>query len=300
MGNIKSQYTLAEAVEYLRRETGTPELSANDIVTLTVEGKLPVCFPYKGQLGLFKNGPADVPIPEEIGRSIFGPALKTVYFNGILRSLSRPTPDNEITDLRGHTRKAHTLHPVCVVPVCSFGSVPPVELGEPEGHHWRRVYGSRHSWAGTQLMVGIPETEWTIEAESLRALGAPFQSPDATSSSAFQRQQERPSPPEPTQEEKPEQRQDRRLARLQQWGGHMKQVGAGWHTIGPRGILARLIEEEKAAGHPMSDKTDVRNDLIAATKRMRDGKTRSAMMGEHSPEHTRTVLEEAWGNGRGS
>lgn len=170
MGNIKSRYTLAEAAEYLRRETGTPELSAHDIVTLAAEGKLPVCFPYKGQLGLFKNGLADASIPEEIAQSIFGPALKTVYFNGILRSLSRPAPDNEITDLRGHTRKAHTLRPVRVVPVCSFGSAPPVELGEPDGHHWRRVYGSRHSWDGTGLTAGIPDAEWMIEAKSLHAL----------------------------------------------------------------------------------------------------------------------------------
>jgi hypothetical protein len=170
MGNTKSRYTLAEAVEYLRRETGTPELSVHDIVTLAAEGKLPVCFSYKGQLGLFKNGPADALTNSELTREIFGPALETVYFNGILRSLSRPAPDNEITDLRGHTRKVHTLHPVRVVPVCSFGSVSPVGLEEPEGHHWRRVYGSTYSWAGTGLIAGIPDAEWMIEAESLHAL----------------------------------------------------------------------------------------------------------------------------------
>lgn len=300
MSNIKSRYTLAEAVEYLRRENGTPELSVHDIVTLAAEGKLPVCFSYKGPLGLFKNGPTDALTNSELAREIFGPAPKTVYFNGILRSLSRPAPDNEITDLRGHTRKAHTLHPVRVVPVCSFGSVSPVGLGEPDGHHWRRVYGSRHSWAGTGLMAGVPEAEWMIEAESLHALVMPFHSAGATGSPAIQRQQECSSTPEPSQEETPKQRQDRRLARLQEWGGYMKQAGTGWHTIGSRGSLARLIEEEKTAGRPMSDKSDVRNDLIAATQRMRDGKTRSTMMGEHSPEHIRTALEEAWGNDRGS
>lgn len=170
MGNIKSRYTLAEAIEYLRRETGTPELSVLDIVTLAAEGKLPVCFSYKGELGLFKNEPADAITAAGSAPAIFGPALKTVYFNGILRSLSRPTPDNEITDFRGHTRKTHALHPVRVVPVCSFGSAEPVELGEPECHHWRRVYGSRHLWAGTGLTAGIPDAEWMIEAKSLHAL----------------------------------------------------------------------------------------------------------------------------------
>lgn len=170
MGNIKSRYTLAEAAEYLKRETGTPDVSVHDIVTLAAEGKLSVCFPYKGQLGLFTNEHSIPPTASEIAQSIFGPALKIVYFNGILRSLSRPAPDNEITDLRGHTREAHTLRPVRVVPVCSFGSAPPVELGDAEGRHWSRVHGSRHSWAGRRLMAGIPEAEWMIEAESLQAL----------------------------------------------------------------------------------------------------------------------------------
>lgn len=171
MGNIKSRYTLAEAAEYLKRETGTPDVSVHDIVTLAAEGRLSVCFPYKGQLGLFTNEHSTPPTASEISQAIFGPALKTVYFNGILRSLSRPAPDNEITDLRGrHTRKAHTLHPVRVVPVCSFGIPLPIEQGNAEGHHWSRVHGSRHSWAGRPLMAGIPEAEWMIEAESLQAL----------------------------------------------------------------------------------------------------------------------------------
>jgi hypothetical protein len=300
MGNIKSRYTLAEAVEYLRRETGTPELSVHDIVTLAGEGKLPVCFSYKGELGLFKNGPADAMTAADSAPSVFGPALKTVYFNGVLRSLSRPAPDNKITDLRGHTRKAHTLHSVRVVPVGVFASDPPVELREPDGHHWRRVYDSTHSWAGAQLMAGIPEAEWMIEVESLHALATSFQSADASGSPVILHQQEGTNTSEPLQGEAPEQRQDRRLAWLQALGGCMKQEGKSWRTMGSRGLLAQLIKEEKAAGRPMSDKTDVRNDLIAATKRMRDGNTHSTMMGENSPEHPRTALEKAWGSGRGS
>lgn len=170
MDKIKSRYTLAEAAEYLKRETGTPDVSVHDIVTLAAEGTLTVCFPYKGPLGLFKNGHAATPTEAEIAQSIFESALKTFYFNGILRSLSRPAPDNEITDLRGKTRKADTLHPVRVVPVCDFGSALPVELGEPEGHHWRRVHESSHLWAGKQLTAVIPDVEWLIEAESLHRL----------------------------------------------------------------------------------------------------------------------------------
>ena len=300
MDKIKSRYTLAEAAEYLRREAGTPDVSIHDIVTPAAEGTLTVCFPYKGPLGLFKNGHADTPTEAEITQSIFGQALKTFYFNGILRSLSRPAPDNEFTDLRGKTRKAHTLHPVRVVPVSVFGSAPTVELGEPEGHHWRRVHESRHLLAGTLLTADIPDAVWMIEAESLHALAAPLLSAyAATGSPAIQRQREGHAPYEPPQEETPEQRQDRRLARLHELGGSMKQVGTSWRTQGTRGLLAQLLKEEKAAGRPMSDKSDVRQDLIAATKRMREGNTR-AMMGEQSPKHSHTALENAWGNLRGS
>lgn len=301
MGTIKTRYTLAEAAEYLKRETGTPEFSVHDLVALAAEGKLSLCFPYKGELGLFKNEQEDAPTPAELAQSIFGRALKTVYFNGILRSLSRPAPDNEITGLRGRTHKAHTLHPVRVVPVGVFASDPPVELGEPEGHHWRRVHGSKSSWADAVLVTGIPVAEWMIEAESLDVLATPFQSAGATTGSPdIQRQHEGSGPFETPRKETPEQRQARRLARLRSLGGHMKQEGTSWRTIGSRGLLARLVKEEKDSGSPMSDKTNVRNDLIAATQRIQDGKTCSPMMGEHSPKQTRTALEKAWGNGRGS
>lgn len=170
MGNIKSRYTLAEAAEYLKRETGTPELSVHDLVALAVEGKLSLCFPYKGKLGLFKNEQEDAQTPTELAQSIFGRALKTVYFNGILRSLSPPALDNEITGLRGRPRKEHTLHPVRVMPIGVFASDPPVELGEPEGHHWCRVEGSRGAWADRRLTASIQEAEWMVEAENLHRL----------------------------------------------------------------------------------------------------------------------------------
>ena len=271
MGEVKSRYTLAEAAEYLKRETETLDVSVHDIVTLAAEGKLCVCFHYKGPLGLFKDMQVVKPTHPEITQAIFGRALKTVYFNGILRSLSHPSPDIEITDLRGHTRKAHTLHPVRVAPICVFASDPPVELGEPEGHHWRRVHGSRSSWAGTLLTAVIPEAEWMIEADGLHALATPFQSTGAIG-----------APYDQPQEETPEQRRDRRLKRLHSLGGNMKTAGTGWHTV-PRGTLARLVAEEKAAGHPMSDRSDVRRDLIAATERMRSGTTTTMGGGEHIP-----------------
>lgn len=289
MSQIKSRYTLAEAAEYLKRETGTPELSVHDLVTLAAEGKLSVCFPYKGQLGLFKNWQAAPSTDAELAQSILGKAAKTIYFNGILRSLARPTPNNDIADLRSHKRREHTLSPVGVVPVCIFSSDHPIELVVPEGHHWRRVYGAGHPWAGTGITSVIPDADWLIEIESLRALTAPFQSAGSIGPSSNQ-----------PQEETPQQRQDRRLEYLLSKGGAMKQEGQSWRTIGPKGLLAQLVRDEKAAGRPMSDKTDVRQDLIAATERRQHGGARSPMTGEHSPKHSGFALETAWGSRRGS
>lgn len=64
--------------------------------------------------------------------------------------------------------------------------------------------------------------------------------------------------------ESPTQRRARRAARLAELGGGMRSAGDGWQTVGERGALAKLVREERAASQPMSDKTDVRKDLIAA------------------------------------
>lgn len=64
--------------------------------------------------------------------------------------------------------------------------------------------------------------------------------------------------------ESPQQRRERRLARLRELGGDLRQAGTGWQTWGKRGALAALVREEAAAGRPMADRKDVRSDLIAA------------------------------------
>lgn len=77
----------------------------------------------------------------------------------------------------------------------------------------------------------------------------------------------------PSEAERPEARQDRRLSRLRELGGNYICRGS-WMTDpnGRRGALADLIKEEQAAGRPMSDKSDVRQDLQAAAEREREGK----------------------------
>lgn len=58
----------------------------------------------------------------------------------------------------------------------------------------------------------------------------------------------------------------RRLARLREFGGDMREAGSAWHCTGRRGALADLVREEKAAGRPRSDNRDVRRDLADAMR----------------------------------
>lgn len=65
--------------------------------------------------------------------------------------------------------------------------------------------------------------------------------------------------------EDPAQRRARRAERFAQLGGLLEKHGDGWLTrAGRRGALAELVREEESEGRPMSDKSDVRADLIAA------------------------------------
>lgn len=77
----------------------------------------------------------------------------------------------------------------------------------------------------------------------------------------------------PSETERPEARQNRRLSRLRDLGGNYVYRG-NWMTDhkGKRGALARLEREERAAGRPMSDKSDIRKDLQAAAEREREGR----------------------------
>jgi len=66
--------------------------------------------------------------------------------------------------------------------------------------------------------------------------------------------------------ESPDARRARRLRRFYELGGKLIKAGESFHTAGKKGALQRLIDEEKAAARPMSDKTDVRGDLAAARR----------------------------------
>lgn len=65
------------------------------------------------------------------------------------------------------------------------------------------------------------------------------------------------------------QRQDARLARLRGLGGDYMQHGSDWRTVGRRGALKDLCEEERAAGRQPFDQKGVRADLRAAAERER-------------------------------
>jgi hypothetical protein len=64
--------------------------------------------------------------------------------------------------------------------------------------------------------------------------------------------------------ESPTERRVRRLARFSELGGEMHRAGESWQCRGKRGALAALEREERAAGNPMSVKTNIRQDLHKA------------------------------------
>lgn len=72
---------------------------------------------------------------------------------------------------------------------------------------------------------------------------------------------------EPSTNETPEDRDDRRYRELKTAGGDYIEKGGKWSASGPRGLVAKLWKREKANGRPMSDERDVRESLKKAAKR---------------------------------
>ena len=74
--------------------------------------------------------------------------------------------------------------------------------------------------------------------------------------------------PPPTVGETVPERQDRRLARLRDLGGDVRRVSKGlWAQTRKSGALAKLVNEERAAGQPRWDSKDIRTELSAAAER---------------------------------
>lgn len=113
-------------------------------------------------------------------------------------------------------------------------SMPERVLGDQIGGTLKRLFIA----TGEQLNTAIPA------AEARRLLAALGFDPPALSDPIAQRQ-------------------ERRYARFLQLGGGLRKAGNTWHVTG-RGALAALSREERAAGHPMWDKNDLKGDLIAA------------------------------------
>jgi lysozyme family protein len=89
----------------------------------------------------------------------------------------------------------------------------------------------------------------------------------------------KPAPNLDAGSEMPKERQARRLAAFRAMGGGMQRFGDGWTQNGKRGTLIALARKEAAEARPMSDRKNVRDDLIAAIE------AESARNGGASGEH---------------
>jgi hypothetical protein len=82
----------------------------------------------------------------------------------------------------------------------------------------------------------------------------------------------------------PDHRAVLRLQRLRELGGDYEDIGPIGRTKGRHGALADLIREESAKGHPMSDKTNIRQDLLRAIRLEKSGEINALLLaatGEH-------------------
>ena len=109
----------------------------------------------------------------------------------------------------------------------------------------------------------IPPALWDAVA-ARQALPPSTNSPSATPTSDG-------APSTPTKEQ-PTERQERRLREFRQAGGAARRAGDSWQLgAGVHGALAALVRSESASGRPMSDKTNIRADLMAALDREAKG-----------------------------
>ena len=127
------------------------------------------------------------------------------------------------------------------------------------------TYGRDRIAAGANRMI-----EDAVRSQRL-ALFNPLQQPTSNAAGAFVRRGDVVAllsrlEAEASDRESPRHRQERRLKRLTALGAAMEPHGAGWHVTGTRGALMTLAREEAEAGRAMSDRKNVREDLIEATK----------------------------------
>jgi hypothetical protein len=105
---VKEFYTPSEAARWLSAQTGE-NLSEPDVLELAADGRLPVCFAYRGQLGYFL-APATFPTDSELTRLQAPKRLTQYAFDGYLKSLLPCALAVELTE-GGITRTEDLLRP---------------------------------------------------------------------------------------------------------------------------------------------------------------------------------------------
>lgn len=244
---MREFFDATEAAIELQRQTKL-EWTAAQVLREAENGNLPICFQHQGKIGVF------TPEESELGQSIFGKALRTTYLprGSYLRVQGHPVLTNV-------NKKQVSLCPRNLELVKPARGASEVSVTASET---LRIVSESGGFKDTAVAVlQVPSTAWLFHADDLGKF-ASFKYP------AVQIKQIHADVTETAKS-----RQDRRLLRLRELGGDYVCRGS-WQTDrnSKRGALTALIKEEQAAGHPMSDKTDIRKDLEAAAKREREGK----------------------------
>lgn len=168
---MKEFFTLSEATEWFSRHSDFP-LSKDDLLRFNEEGCLPICFKYKGFLGVF---PAYRTIGGILSNSIIFPKpIQRIYFYGYLKSLNSCRPGVVTEHIRegGRVRlieKADILSPHKVeLKKILYADSALSSVNVADGF-WGRVRESDGSLDHTST---IPESEWCFHVDGLKIMVA--------------------------------------------------------------------------------------------------------------------------------
>ncbi len=161
-----------KAVARIIRLTKDPEFTSNNLKQLAESGAINVCFRHRGTIGLFQFPAKTLPPTPD----------KLFYFDGYLRSLTRPRLDSQIT-IAGKLVRMDVLNPVAVsiVEVVLMDPILAQPFADPSPNYWglvldeirmvirdkKNLPARTHVQPALLLCATIPAKDWLFERGEL-------------------------------------------------------------------------------------------------------------------------------------
>lgn len=164
---LKKFFTAHEAAQWLCRES-RETMQADDIHRLAESGDLPICFGFRGNLGVFDKPAASSNVAQSVMQAAFTPAKRKAYFPGCyLRAATGASLGVAVENLRGKVTKVDALNvgPVTVAqPGRGFGSID----FDPNTEVLWRLDGSGRRVMGRS----IASSDWLFQVDDLAKLAS--------------------------------------------------------------------------------------------------------------------------------